>query len=84
MSNLFWLESVPLKEYNKNARISFFRRSRMEYLTTTETAEKWNLTRRRVTQYCTEGRIKGAIHKGNLWLIPSDAEKPEDPRRNRK
>lgn len=56
----------------------------MEYLTTSEIAEKWNVSRRRVSTLCAEGRIDGAVHKGNLWLIPEGAEKPEDPRHNTK
>lgn len=56
----------------------------MELLTTTEMAEKWNITRRRVTTLCREGRIEGAILRGNTWLIPEDTKKPEDPRRVRK
>lgn len=52
----------------------------MEYLTTTEMAERWNISRRRVSTYCKEARIEGAILKGKTWLIPSDAEKPDDPR----
>ncbi len=56
----------------------------MEYLTTSEMAEKWNISRRRVTSLCTQGRVEGAFHKGNTWLIPEDAKKPEDPRRVRK
>lgn len=53
----------------------------MELLTTTEIAGKWNVSRRRVTTLCREGRIEGAILKGNTWLIPEDAKKPKDPRR---
>ena len=53
----------------------------MELLTTTQIAEKWKITRRRVSKLCSEGRIKGAVLKGNTWLIPSDTQKPEDPRR---
>lgn len=53
----------------------------MEYLTTAEVAEKWNISRRRVTVYCDEGRITGAIRKGAIWLIPADAEKLQDGRR---
>lgn len=53
----------------------------MDFLTTTEMAEKWNVSRRRVTTLCSEGRIEGAILKGNTWLIPNDAKKPGDPRR---
>ena len=52
----------------------------MEYLTTSEAAEKWNLSRRRVTVLCNEGRIEGAIQKGRIWLIPESAVKPKDDR----
>lgn len=56
----------------------------MELLTTSEMAEKWNISRRRVTTLCREGRIEGAILRGNTWLVPENAKKPEDPRRVRK
>ena len=56
----------------------------MEFLTTSEMAKKWDVSRRRVTTLCSQGRIDGAILKGNTWLIPEDAEKPEDPRRGQK
>ena len=56
----------------------------MELLTTTEMAEKWNISRRRVTTLCIERGIEGAILRGNTWLIPEDTKKPEDPRRVRK
>ena len=56
----------------------------MEFMTTTEMAKKWNLSRRRVTTLCRDGRIEGAILRGNTWLIPEDTKKPEDPRRVRK
>ncbi len=56
----------------------------MELLTTSEMAKKWDISRRRVTTLCTEGRIEGAILKGNTWLIPENTEKPDDPRRVRK
>jgi len=53
----------------------------MEYITVKEAGEKWGLGIRMVTLYCTEGRIKGAVKKGNMWLIPQDADKPQDRRR---
>ena len=56
----------------------------MELLTTTEMAERWNVSRRRVTTLCREGRIEGAILRGNTWLIPENTKKPEDPRHARK
>ncbi len=55
----------------------------MNYLTTAETAEKWGISRRRVTVLCDEGRIKGVTQKGNMWLIPENAKKPEDGRKVR-
>lgn len=56
----------------------------MEYLTTAEYAEKWNISQRRVAIYCKEGRIAGAVLKGRTWLIPKDVNKPSDPRKNKK
>lgn len=56
----------------------------MELLTTSEVAKKWDISRRRVTTLCAQGRIEGAILKGNTWLIPENAQKPDDPRRVRK
>lgn len=45
-----------------------------------EAAEFWNLTERRVTSLCKEGKIEGARKEGRSWLIPVDAEKPVDNR----
>lgn len=56
----------------------------MEYLTSAECAEKWNVSQRRVAIYCKEGRIEGAVLKGRMWMIPENSLKPEDPRRVRK
>ena len=44
----------------------------MEYLTTAETTERWNISRRRVTVYYDEGRISGVVRKGAMWLIPAN------------
>lgn len=52
----------------------------MEYLTTVEMSERWNITSRRIGVLCSEGRIEGAIKKGKTWLIPSDTQKPADAR----
>ncbi|MDY6212076.1 DNA-binding protein [Hornefia butyriciproducens] len=52
----------------------------MEYLTAAQTAEKWNISRHRVSKLCSEGRIEGAKLMGNVWLAPEDAKKPEDMR----
>jgi len=55
----------------------------MEYMTSAEFAEKWNISQRRVAVYCKEGRIEGAVLKGRMWMIPADAKKPDDPRKVR-
>ena len=52
----------------------------MEYLTMKEAAEKWSVSDRMVTYYCTSGKIKTAIKKGGIWLVPSNEEKPIDGR----
>ncbi len=56
----------------------------MEYLTAAEVAKKWNVSSRRVTLLCNEGRVDGAIKKGFMWLIPERATKPIDPRKTKK
>jgi hypothetical protein len=52
----------------------------MDYLTVKEMGEKWGISGRRVTYYIENGRIKGVIKKGYMWLVPADAEKPLDRR----
>ncbi len=53
----------------------------MDYLTVKEAGEKWGISSRMVTIYCNGKRIPGAIKKGNLWLVPENAEKPKDLRK---
>lgn len=55
----------------------------MNYMTVKEAGEKWGLGIRIVTLHCVKGRIDGAVKKGNLWLIPENAAKPEDRRRKK-
>ena len=52
----------------------------LNYMTVKEAGEKWGIGGRMVTLYCAAGRIKGAEKIGNMWLLPKDAEKPEDGR----
>ena len=51
-----------------------------EKITVKEAATLWNVTERRVTGLCREGKIEGAEKKGKSWLIPADTEKPADNR----
>jgi len=52
----------------------------MNYLTVKEAGVKWGISSRMVNYYCVAGRIFGAVKKGNLWLVPIDADKPADCR----
>ena len=45
-----------------------------------EASVKWDMTERRITMLCRDGKIKGAKKQGKLWFIPKDAPKPFDGR----
>lgn len=48
----------------------------MKYISVYNAAEKWNVSERSVRNYCSEGKIPGAILEGKTWKIPENAEKP--------
>ena len=54
----------------------------MDYITVKEASEKWGVTPRAILYHLTAKRIEGAELKGKTWLIPKDAPKPEDLRKN--
>ena len=54
----------------------------MDYITTQQAAEKWGVGSRWVQALIKRGSIEGAIRFGNVWMIPKDAPKPADGRRN--
>ena len=51
-----------------------------EIITVKEAAKKWGICERRVRILCVEGRIDGAKKIGSIWVIPEEAEKPDDKR----
>jgi hypothetical protein len=53
----------------------------MGYLSVKETAQKWNVSVRRIQALCKQGRIEGAMKVGNAYIIPNSSEKPEDKRK---
>ncbi len=55
----------------------------MEYIKVSKAAEKWGISTRRVRVLCAEGKIPGVVRKGNLYMIPENAQKPLDGRRSR-
>lgn len=56
----------------------------MQYLSSSETAKKWNLSERSVRNYCAHGRVEGALLNGKTWYIPETANKPERSNGRRK
>lgn len=52
----------------------------MKYLSTTQAAELWRLSARRVALLCEQGRIEGVQKSGSRWIIPENAKKPDDAR----
>lgn len=48
----------------------------MKYLSVEAKSKEWNLSARSVRNYCTQGRIPGAVLNGKVWMIPEEAVKP--------
>ena len=55
----------------------------IQYISASEAAIKWGISHRRVITLCRENRIPNVAMLGNMWIIPSDAEKPADRRTTR-
>lgn len=51
-----------------------------EMMRVKEAALLWNITERRVSALCKEGKIAGVMKEGKSWLIPVNTEKPIDQR----
>lgn len=45
-----------------------------------EAALLWNISERRISYLCNQGRIAGAKKTGRSWVIPANAQKPVDNR----
>lgn len=54
------------------------------YISVSDAAEKFNISKRRVQLLCEQGRIEGANRMSGVWLIPTNAQKPTDARRKSK
>lgn len=52
----------------------------MEFMSAREAADKWGISQRRVAVLCSENRLDNATMAGNMWIIPTTAEKPIDAR----
>lgn len=54
----------------------------LQYMSARDAAARWNISQRRVSVLCAENRIPNAAMLGNMWIIPIDAVKPTDARKN--
>jgi excisionase family DNA binding protein len=54
----------------------------MDYITAKQAAENWGVSMRWVQNLLKDGRIDGAAKFGRDYMIPADAQKPEDKRKN--
>jgi len=52
----------------------------VRYTTTRETGKRWGVSMEWVSSLCLQGRVEGAGKVGRIWIVPIDAEKPEDLR----
>jgi hypothetical protein len=52
----------------------------MDFMTTKQAVKLWGISQHRVSILCEEGRIGSVTKAGIMWLIPPDAQKPDDGR----
>ena len=52
----------------------------MEIVTVKEASGLWDISPRRISALCKQGRILGAKKVAGVWLLPSDSKKPCDAR----
>ncbi len=53
----------------------------MDYISATQLSMIWGISSRRIQILCKEGRVPGAMRVGNMWIIPSEVQKPIDERK---
>ena len=49
----------------------------MDYISVAEFAKKFGIAERTVRNYCSNGKIPGAVLVGKTWSVPCDAELPQ-------
>jgi hypothetical protein len=54
----------------------------LDYITTKQAAERWDISVRRVQALCENGQIPQAERLGNMWVMPDSTPKPSDGRKN--
>lgn len=56
----------------------------MDIMSVKEASERWNISERWIQKLCEEGQIEGVQRFSWSWMIPKEAQKPADLRKNRK
>lgn len=56
--------------------------SKIKYLSAEELAKIWAVSERSVRNYCSLGRVPGAVLDGKTWRIPAGSKKPEREKRH--
>ena len=56
----------------------------MKYSSVAQIATEWEISERSVRNYCSQGKVPGAVLDGKTWRIPYDAVKPERKKREGK
>lgn len=53
------------------------------YISVSDVAKKFHISKRRVQTLCEQGRIKCATKISGVWVIPKDTQKPTDARKKK-
>jgi Fic family protein len=51
--------------------------SKIKYISVEEIAKTWQISERSVRNYCSQGRVEGALLEGKIWKVPSTSKKPD-------
>lgn len=55
---------------------------KIKYISVEEAAKRWGKSERSVRNYCSQGRVPGALLEGKAWKIPQNAKFPERQKRH--
>ena len=55
----------------------------MDIMSVKEASDRWGVSERWGQKFCVEGRIPNVQRFGRSWMIPKDAVRPDDLRKNK-
>jgi hypothetical protein len=79
----FLLENIRLTAYNGFVLTSEDRWASMDYISTTQAADRWGISERRVATILRGWAYQRAFRFSRVWAIPKDAPKPTDSQENK-